>query len=39
MADDTIPRRKFLWGAGIAGTAVATGLTPPAVADCEAGAG
>jgi gluconate 2-dehydrogenase gamma chain len=33
MADDTIPRRKFLWSAGIAGTAVATGLTPPAVAD------
>src|SRR5690242_7242925 len=30
MADDTIPRRKFLWGAGVAGTAVATGMTPPA---------
>src|SRR3984885_7549924 len=28
MSDETIPRRKFLLGAGIAGTAVATGLTP-----------
>lgn len=27
MADDTIPRRKFLWGAGLAGTVVATGFT------------
>jgi len=27
MADDTIPRRKFLLGAGIAGTAVAAGIT------------
>jgi gluconate 2-dehydrogenase gamma chain len=26
MADDTIPRRKFLLGAGIAGTAVAAGI-------------
>jgi gluconate 2-dehydrogenase gamma chain len=26
MADDTIPRRRFLLGAGIAGTAVAAGL-------------
>src|SRR5262249_13437547 len=26
MADDTIPRRRFLLSAGIAGTAVATGL-------------
>jgi gluconate 2-dehydrogenase gamma chain len=34
MTDDTIPRRKFLLGAGVAGTAVATGLTaePPAQA-------
>jgi gluconate 2-dehydrogenase gamma chain len=35
MADESIPRRKFLWGAGVAGaslagTAVATGLTPAA---------
>src|SRR6202158_5123870 len=27
MADDTIARRKFLLGAGLAGTAVAAGLT------------
>jgi gluconate 2-dehydrogenase gamma chain len=27
MADDIIPRRKFLLGAGVAGTAVAAGLT------------
>jgi len=38
MTDDTtsretIPRRKFLLGAGLAGTAVATGLTQPAAAD------
>jgi gluconate 2-dehydrogenase gamma chain len=33
MADESIPRRKFLWGAGFAGTAVATGLTQPAAAD------
>jgi gluconate 2-dehydrogenase gamma chain len=34
MTDETIPRRKFLLGAGLAGTAVATGLTgaPPAQA-------
>jgi gluconate 2-dehydrogenase gamma chain len=36
MADESIPRRKFLWGAGLAGTAVATGLTPPAAADAPA---
>ena len=36
MADDTIPRRKFLWGAGVAGTAVATGMAPPA-ANAEPG--
>ncbi len=29
MADDTIPRRRFLLGAGLAGTAVAAGLNPP----------
>jgi gluconate 2-dehydrogenase gamma chain len=28
MADDTIERRRFLLGAGLAGTAVATGFTP-----------
>jgi gluconate 2-dehydrogenase gamma chain len=28
MADDKLPRRKFLLGAGLAGTAVAAGLTP-----------
>src|SRR5580658_6371974 len=28
MTDETIPRRKFLVGAGLAGTAVAAGLTP-----------
>jgi gluconate 2-dehydrogenase gamma chain len=36
MADETIPRRKFLVGAGLAGTAVAAGLadnTTPAAAD------
>ncbi len=30
MAEDTIPRRQFLWGAGLAGTAVATGVAPAA---------
>jgi gluconate 2-dehydrogenase gamma chain len=28
MSDENIPRRKFLVGAGLAGTAVASGLTP-----------
>jgi gluconate 2-dehydrogenase gamma chain len=28
MTDETIPRRKFLMGAGLAGTAVASGLAP-----------
>ena len=28
MSDEIIPRRKFLVGAGLAGTAVASGLTP-----------
>jgi gluconate 2-dehydrogenase gamma chain len=36
MADESIPRRKFLWGAGLAGTAVATGLTQPTAADAPA---
>ena len=36
MADDTIPRRKFLLGAGVAGTAVAAGLTPNAGAQTPA---
>jgi gluconate 2-dehydrogenase gamma chain len=36
MADETIPRRKFLWGAGVAGTAVAAGMAPPAVAQTQA---
>ena len=37
MTDETIPRRRFLLGAGIAGTAVATGLgqTEPAVAQAQ----
>ena len=36
MADDTIPRRKFLLGAGIAGTAVAAGIAPNAEAQTPA---
>src|SRR5262245_38636392 len=36
MADDTIPRRKFLLGAGIAGTVVAAGITPSAEAQTPA---
>jgi gluconate 2-dehydrogenase gamma chain len=36
MAGETIPRRKFLWGAGLASTAVATGLTHTAAADAPA---
>jgi gluconate 2-dehydrogenase gamma chain len=36
MTDETIPRRKFLLGAGLAGTAVAAGLTQPAAADAAA---
>jgi gluconate 2-dehydrogenase gamma chain len=35
MTDETIPRRKFLVGAGLAGTAVATGLTQPAPAEAQ----
>src|ERR1700738_1884808 len=29
MADDTFARRKFLLGAGLAGTAIAAGITEP----------
>lgn len=38
MTDETIPRRRFLLGAGIAGTAVASGLaqTEPAAAQAQA---
>jgi len=36
MTDETIPRRKFLLGAGLAGTAVATGLTQSAPAAAQA---
>jgi len=35
MTDDTIARRKFLLGAGLAGTAVAAGLTPDAPAQAQ----
>src|ERR1700688_2740295 len=40
MTDETIPRRKFLVGAGLTGTAVATGLaqTTPAEAQTPAAA-
>lgn len=36
MSDETIPRRRFLLGAGVAGTAVAAGLAQPAPADAQA---
>ena len=36
MTDETIPRRKFLVGAGLAGTAVATGLSGEAQAQSSA---
>jgi gluconate 2-dehydrogenase gamma chain len=36
VTEDTIPRRKFLLGAGIAGTAVATGLNQTEAAAAEA---
>ncbi len=36
MTDETIPRRKFLVGAGLAGTAVATGLSQGAAAQTQA---
>ena len=32
MSDDTVPRRKFLLGAGLAGTAIAAGLSDHAEA-------
>jgi gluconate 2-dehydrogenase gamma chain len=32
MSDDTVPRRQFLLGAGLAGTALAAGLADPAEA-------
>jgi gluconate 2-dehydrogenase gamma chain len=35
MTDETLPRRKFLLGAGIAGTAVAAGLTQPTPAEAQ----
>ncbi len=35
MSDDTIPRRRFLLGAGLAGTAVATGLAPETPAHAQ----
>ena len=34
--DETLPRRRFLLGAGLAGTAVATGLTPALPTQAEA---
>ena len=36
MADDTIARRKFLLGAGVAGTAAAFSSTTPAEAQAQA---
>jgi gluconate 2-dehydrogenase gamma chain len=36
MADETIPRRKFLVGAGLAGTAVAAGLAQSNPAEAQA---
>ena len=36
MTEETIPRRKFLVGAGLAGTAVAAGLAPSAPAEAPA---
>src|SRR5579862_9595545 len=38
MTDETIPRRKFLVGAGLAGTAVAAGLAPTEPAQAQAAA-
>ena len=35
MTDETIPRRKFLVGAGLAGTAVAAGFAPTAPAEAQ----
>src|SRR5690348_18308357 len=36
MADETLPRRRFLLGAGLAGATVAAGLGSPAPADAQA---
>jgi gluconate 2-dehydrogenase gamma chain len=38
MTNETIARRKFLVGAGLAGTAVAAGMTQPAPAEAQAAA-
>ena len=38
MADETLPRRRFLLGAGLAGATVAAGLGSPAPADAQAAA-
>jgi gluconate 2-dehydrogenase gamma chain len=38
MSDETIPRRKFLVGAGLAGAAATTGLAQPAPAEAQAAA-
>ncbi len=38
MVDDTLPRRRFLLGAGLAGTAVAAGLSPALPTVAEEGA-
>ena len=35
MTKETIPRRKFLWGAGLAGTAVAAGMAPDAATQAQ----
>ena len=37
MTDDAVPRRRFLLGAGLAGTAIATGLTEPVEAQQQPG--
>jgi gluconate 2-dehydrogenase gamma chain len=39
MADDTIPRRRFLLGAGMAGTAVATGFASSTPGEAQAPSG
>jgi len=36
MADDSLPRRRFLLGAGLAGTAIAAGIAEPAEAQLPA---
>jgi gluconate 2-dehydrogenase gamma chain len=38
MPDDSVPRRKFLLGAGLAGTAIAAGIAEPVEAQQPAGA-